>query len=101
MSIFSLDRRDLAASLGLPGQTGHPRMVQACERIMSVARAHGKKVVTAAAPSDFPMWTRLGVDLLFCTNDIASLKAGARLALDAAEAAIQSAAPSAQGTGGL
>jgi len=31
---------------------------------------------------------RLGVDLLFCTNNIVCLKAGAQLALDAAEKAI-------------
>jgi 2-keto-3-deoxy-L-rhamnonate aldolase RhmA len=79
---------DLAASLGFPGQTSHPRMLEAIAEIVRVARKHNKKVVTACAPPDFIHWTRLGIDLLFCTNDIASLKAGAQLALTAAHAAI-------------
>ena len=79
---------DLAASLGLPGQTGHPTLLAAFQRIVGAARAHGKKVITACPPSDFIHWTRLGVDLLFCTNDISCLKAGAQLALKAAESAI-------------
>jgi hypothetical protein len=32
-------------------------------------------------------WLRLGVDLLFCTNNIVCLKAGAQFALDAVEMA--------------
>lgn len=83
---------DLAASLGIPGETGHPIMLEAYERIVRIARRHGKKVVTACGPADFIHWTRLGIDLLFCTNDIVCLKSGAKLALDAAESAIQQAA---------
>jgi 2-keto-3-deoxy-L-rhamnonate aldolase RhmA len=79
---------DLAASLGVPGQTAHPRLLQAAERIVKVARAHGKKVVTACGAADFVHWTRLGVDLLFCTNDIVCLKAGAAAALKSAHEAI-------------
>ena len=79
---------DLAASLGLPGQTGHPTLLAAFEKIVKVARAHGKKIVTACAPSDFIHWTRMGVDLLFCMNDISCLKAGAQLALTTAHEAI-------------
>jgi 4-hydroxy-2-oxoheptanedioate aldolase len=82
---------DLAASLGLPGQTSHPRLLEAYEQIVRVGRKHGKKIVTACGAQDFVHWTRLGVDLLFCTNNIVSLKAGAQLALDAAEKAIQTA----------
>ncbi len=83
---------DLSASLGFPGQTSHPKALEACEHIVRVARKHGKKVVTACGPADFIYWTRLGIDLLFCTNDITCLKAGAKLALDAAEDAISQAA---------
>jgi 2-keto-3-deoxy-L-rhamnonate aldolase RhmA len=79
---------DLAASLGIPGQTAHPRLLEAAEKIVSAARRHGKKVVTACGAADFIHWTRLGVDLLFCTNNIVCLKAGAQLALDAAERAV-------------
>lgn len=80
---------DLAASFGLPGQTSHPTLLNAFEKIVQAARRHDKKIVTACPPSDFIHWTRLGVDLLFCTNDISSLKAGAQLALDAAQDAIE------------
>ncbi|MGA8108562.1 MAG: aldolase/citrate lyase family protein [Acidobacteriaceae bacterium] len=84
---------DLAASLGLPGQTTHPRLLKAFETIVRTARAHNKKIITACAPSDFIHWVRLGVDLLFCTNDIVCLKTGAQLALTAAVEAIEQAAP--------
>jgi 4-hydroxy-2-oxoheptanedioate aldolase len=79
---------DLAASLGFPGQTSHPRVIEAAENIVKTARKHGKKVVTACGVADFIHWTRLGVDLLFCTNDITCLKAGAQMALTAATDAI-------------
>jgi len=79
---------DLAASLGFPGQTSHPKVLEAVEKIVRVARKHNKKIATACPPAEFIHWTRLGIDLLFCTNDIASLKAGARIALDAAHDAI-------------
>jgi len=87
---------DLAASLGVPGQTSHPKMLCAVTEIVRVARKHNKKIVTACAASDFLLWTRLGVDLLFCTNDIVCLKAGAQLALEAANAAIIQARDEAQ-----
>ncbi len=82
---------DLAASLGIPGQTNHPKLLAAVEQIVRVSRRHGKKIVTACGPADFIHWTRLGVDLLFCTNDIVCLKTGAQFALKAAAEAIQQA----------
>lgn len=82
---------DLAASLGLPGQTAHPKLLEAASEIVRVARKHGKKIVTACGAADFVHWTRLGVDLLFCTNNIVCLKAGGQLALDAAAKAIATA----------
>jgi hypothetical protein len=57
-----------------------------------VARKHNKKIATSCAPADFIHWTRLGVDVLFCVNDIAALKAGAGMALKAATEAIEQAA---------
>lgn len=82
---------DLASSLGMPGQTGHPELLDAAERIVHVARKHGKKVITACGAAEFHHWVRLGVDLLFCTNNVVCLKAGAQLALQAAQKAIASA----------
>lgn len=82
---------DLAASLGYPGKTSHPVVLEAVETIVRAAKRHGKKVITACAPADFIHWTRLGIDLLFATNDIAALKTGAQAALAAATAAIEQA----------
>jgi 2-keto-3-deoxy-L-rhamnonate aldolase RhmA len=79
---------DLAASLGYPGQTSHPLLLRAAEKVVKAARAHQKKVITACSSADFLHWTRLGVDLLFCTNDISCLKLGAQVAMDAAAKAI-------------
>jgi len=75
---------DLASSLGYPGQTSHPTLLRAAEKVVKAARAHQKKVITACPMADFLHWTRLGVDLLFCTNDISCLKLGAQVAMDAA-----------------
>ncbi len=82
---------DLSASMGIPWQTDHPRVLEAAARIVSIARSHGKKIATSCGPADFIHWTRLGVDLLFCTNDIACLKMGARQALKSAADAIDQA----------
>jgi 2-keto-3-deoxy-L-rhamnonate aldolase RhmA len=72
----------------MPGQTSHPELLKAADQIVRVARKHNKKVITACGAAEFHHWLRLGVDLLFCTNNIVCLKTGAQLALDAAEAAI-------------
>jgi len=77
---------DLAASLGYPGETLHPVVREAATRVVKAARAHNKCIATACAPSDFKFWLDQGIDLLFCTNDITSLKRGAGLALDEARA---------------
>jgi 4-hydroxy-2-oxoheptanedioate aldolase len=84
---------DLAASLGYPGQTSHPVVLEAAANIVRVARRHGKKIVTACGAADYIHWTRLGIDLLFATNDIVCLRTGAQSALKlAAEAIAQAAA---------
>lgn len=75
---------DLAASLGYPGQTLHPSVREAADRIVKAARANGKCIVSACGPSDFKFWIDQKIDLLFCTNDIACLKRGASLALQEA-----------------
>lgn len=79
---------DLAASLGLPGQMGHPSVLTAASRVIDAARRNGKKTATAPPAADFAHWIRMGVDLLFCTNDIACLKMGASAALKSAAEAM-------------
>ncbi|MGA7343111.1 MAG: aldolase/citrate lyase family protein [Terracidiphilus sp.] len=68
---------DLAASLGVPSQTGHPRVREAALKIVSAARAHNKCIATACAPEEYDFWLSLEIDLLFCTNDVACLKQAA------------------------
>lgn len=75
---------DLAASLGVPSETGHPLVKAAAAEIVKAARAHDKCVATACAPADFQFWLDLGIDLLFCANDIACLKQAAGEFLDEA-----------------
>jgi 4-hydroxy-2-oxoheptanedioate aldolase len=89
---------DLAASLGVPGQTSHPKVLAAIEQIVRISRKHGKKIVTACGTGDYIHFTRLGVDLIFCTNDIACLKVGAQHALRAAGEAIEQAAAEVEAT---
>lgn len=79
---------DLSASLGVPGQTGHPLVYAAAEHTIRVARAHGKQVTVGAAIQDFPFWVGQGVDVLYAVNDLGAMKQGAQIALDAAKAAI-------------
>jgi 2-keto-3-deoxy-L-rhamnonate aldolase RhmA len=65
---------DLAASLGLPSQTAHPTVQAAATKIVKAARANNKCVATACGQNDYAFWLGLGIDLLFCTNDIVCLK---------------------------
>jgi 4-hydroxy-2-oxoheptanedioate aldolase len=71
---------DLSSSYGVPGETLHPTVTDAVKRIVTTARAHDKLITTACSPKDFLFWADVGVDLLFCTNDIACLKQGAQAA---------------------
>jgi 4-hydroxy-2-oxoheptanedioate aldolase len=80
---------DLSASLGLPGEPGHPLVRQTAARIIAAARRHGKRVATAAGPTDFEFWIDQGVDILFCTNDIVAMRSGAAQAMEQARASIE------------
>jgi 4-hydroxy-2-oxoheptanedioate aldolase len=83
---------DLAASLGVPGNTSHPSVQAAAARIVKAARDHGKSVATACAPEEFKFWLGLGMDLLFCANDISCLKQAATDMLGDARRALESVA---------
>jgi len=83
---------DLAASYGVPGQTLHPAVTRAIESVVSAARTSNKLVAAACGPNEYSFWCNLGIDLLFCTNDIVCLKQGAQMAHEKASAAIANAA---------
>ncbi|HXE05890.1 MAG TPA: aldolase/citrate lyase family protein [Bryobacteraceae bacterium] len=68
---------DLSASLGLPGQTSHPRLLDAARHITETAKKYGRRVATAVNHRDAAPWIEMGVDLIFCANDIVCLRNGA------------------------
>ncbi|MGB6200314.1 MAG: aldolase/citrate lyase family protein [Candidatus Acidiferrales bacterium] len=79
---------DLSASLGVPGQTTHPKVAEVARRLVRVVHEHGKNVAVAVNSTEAEFWIDLGANVLFCTNDISSLKFGAQAALHETEAAI-------------
>jgi 2-keto-3-deoxy-L-rhamnonate aldolase RhmA len=72
---------DLSASLGVAGQTSHPIVTEAAARVIRTAKAHGKQTSAAAPASEARFWIDTGVDLFFCVNDVACMKAGAQAGL--------------------
>jgi len=81
---------DLAASLGVPGQTGHPRVQESGGLVIRTAKEHGKLVAVGSMPADYELWVDAGVDVLFCTNDTSCLRLGAQVLLQQAREAVAS-----------
>jgi 4-hydroxy-2-oxoheptanedioate aldolase len=79
---------DLAATLGVPGETGHKRVQDAAGLAIQSAKKHGKLVAVGAAPADFKFWVKAGVDVLFCTNDTSCLRIGLQSVLQQAREAV-------------
>jgi 2-keto-3-deoxy-L-rhamnonate aldolase RhmA len=80
---------DLSASLGVPGQTGHPSVYEAAAHVLRTAKSQGKLTAAGIAPQDLPFWISQPVDLLYCINDIAAMKLGAQAALEQARVALE------------
>ena len=80
---------DLSASLGVSGQTTHPKVAEAVQKILRSARRHKKLVAVGAPLPDVQFWADQGIDLLFCGNDIACLRIGAQTILKQLNAVIQ------------
>ena len=87
---------DLAASLGVPGQTGHARVQEAGELVIRTAKQNGKLVAVGSMPADYKLWVKAGVDVLFCTNDTSCLRIGAQVVLQQAREAVASIAAQTQ-----
>lgn len=81
---------DLSASLGVAGQTTHPKVTEAIQKILRSARKHNKLVAVGAPLSDVQFWVDQGIDVLFCGNDIACLRIGAQTIFMQLNTAIQS-----------
>lgn len=74
---------DLAQALGVPGQTDHPRVVQALQETVAKARDHGVEVVavpfsrtTHALHDEVARWTELGCRIVAGGVDRLSLRDG-------------------------
>ncbi|HZU09268.1 MAG TPA: aldolase/citrate lyase family protein [Pseudacidobacterium sp.] len=68
---------DLSASLGFPGETTHPKLLEAGRHITETAKKYGRRVATAVNHREAAAWVEMGVDLIFCANDIVCLRNGA------------------------
>ncbi len=75
---------DLSTSLGVTGNTRHPKVQEAMEQTIRVAKENGKRVAIACVPADAPHWKEAGVDLLLCGGNIACLREGAAAFLEKA-----------------
>jgi 2-keto-3-deoxy-L-rhamnonate aldolase RhmA len=82
---------DLSATLGVPGQLGHPKVYEAAKKIIAAARHSNKIIAVGAGPAEFGFYAEQGVDLLFCGNDIACLRVGIQSMLQQARTAIEKA----------
>lgn len=82
---------DLSASLGVPGQLGHPKVFEAARKTIETAKRNGKLVAVGAGIGEFGFYAKQGVDLLFCGNDIACLRTGMQFALQQAHKAMDEA----------
>lgn len=77
---------DLSASLGLPGETTHPKLLEAGRHIIQTAKKYGRRVATAVNHKEAAPWIDMGVDLIFCANDIVCLRNGAATVMSETEA---------------
>jgi 2-keto-3-deoxy-L-rhamnonate aldolase RhmA len=80
---------DLSSSLGVPGQTTDPKVVEAVRLCIRAARKHGRLIAVGSPLPDVQFWADQGVDILFCGNDVACLRIGAQSILKQARAAMQ------------
>ena len=70
---------DLTNFLGIPGQFGHPRFVDAVERIVAAGRKHKKAVgYLAANPSQAKQFHELGFNMIAAGTDQGIMMAGVR-----------------------
>ena len=76
---------DLTHSLGIFQQTGHPRYVEAVDRVVGAARSREKALgVLVRDPADFARYRELGFTFVAFGSDTSFLATGARAAVDAA-----------------
>jgi 4-hydroxy-2-oxoheptanedioate aldolase len=79
---------DLSASLGVPGQLSHPKVLAAGKKIIAAAKRNRKLIAVGSGAAEFEFYAEAGIDVLFCGNDIACMKIGIQSVLQRAQTAI-------------
>ncbi len=72
--------QDLSISLGIPGQHGHPREVEAIDHVLAVCKAHNKPCGIVMASGDLAKpWVEKGMQIVVAGTDATMLaQTGAR-----------------------
>jgi 2-keto-3-deoxy-L-rhamnonate aldolase RhmA len=81
---------DLSAGLGVTGETQHPAVLAAIERVVAAGRAAGVPVGLSGPPGELARLVRQGSHLTLIFFDVLDLAAGARAAVEAARASLAS-----------
>lgn len=82
IDVLFLGPADLSNSLGIPGQTNHPLVQEALQRLCEVTRRHGKTAGTFVANREQAARAlEAGVRYLVYDNDVSFFVRGARMAL--------------------
>jgi 2-keto-3-deoxy-L-rhamnonate aldolase RhmA len=92
VDVLMIGSNDLSAELGIPGQTRHPRILDAYANMAAAAKRHGKHFVGGGAGGpELPDVVRLGARVLMGGTDAGYFIAAARAAAGAMRAAMQAA----------
>lgn len=70
---------DLSGSLGLLGQLRHPEVEAQCEKVVAACKAHAIPCGPSIGPGNdgyIKFWLDLGVDFVFCGDDITFVNMG-------------------------
>ncbi len=79
--VLLIGANDLSAELGIPGQLGHAKMIEAQQNLADACRKHGKVFGCAGLSSDFDTQSkvlRMGARFVMTGSDVGYLAAGAR-----------------------
>jgi len=81
VDVLMIGSNDLSAELGIPGETRHPRILDAYAKMAVAARRHGKHFVGGGAGGpELPEVIRMGARLLMGGTDVGYFMAAARQA---------------------
>jgi len=71
---------DLSMEMGIPGENGHPRIQEACDKVVAACKKHGKWAGMGGAYGEdlLKLYTGKGIRLLLAGNDLPMLTAAAR-----------------------